>query len=128
MKLAIGCKGTATKVVDDSVSAKTLGSSPLDVFATPAMVALMEQAAWTGVVSALDHGHGTVGSRLEVTHTAATPMGMTVTATAELIEIDGRRLVFRVSAEDQCGLIGEGIHERYIVDEARFLAKTNAKK
>lgn len=125
--LEIGRKGAATKVVDNSVSAKTLGSSPLEVFATPAMVALMEQAAWTSVADALDKGCGTVGARLEVTHTAATPMGMTVTATAELIEIDGRRLVFRVSAEDQCGLIGEGIHERYIVDEAKFLAKTNAK-
>jgi len=125
--LEIGCIGTATKIVDDSVSARTLGSSPLNVFATPAMVALMEQAAWTGVVGALEPGHGTVGSRLEVTHIAATPIGMTVTATAKLVEIDGRRLVFRVSAEDQIGLIGEGIHERYIVNEAKFLAKTNSK-
>lgn len=126
--LEIGQKGTATRVVDDSVSAKTFGSGLVDAFATPAMVALMEQAAWTSVVDVLDEGQGTVGSRVDVTHTAATPMGMTVTATAELVEIDSRRLVFRVSAADQHGLIGEGIHERYIIDQARFDAKLNAKK
>jgi predicted thioesterase len=126
--LEIGRKGTVTRMVDDSVSAKTFGSGLVDAFATPAMVALMEQAAWTSVVDALDEGQGTVGSRLDVTHTAATPMGMTVTATSELIEIDGRRLVFRVSATDQHGLIGEGIHERYIIDQARFREKLDAKK
>ncbi|WP_407314783.1 thioesterase family protein [Desulfosporosinus sp. SB140] len=104
-----------------SNTAKVMGSGNLEVFATPAMVALMEQAA----VNALElpEQQSTVGTSLTIKHTAATPIGIKVTATAELIEIDRRHLVFSVEACDEAGQIGVGKHERFIVDIEPFLAK-----
>ena len=126
--LTIGIKGTQTVTVSNENTAATMGSGTLAVFATPAMIALMEKTAYISVQDALDEGMGSVGTLLNVKHVAATPVGMTVTCESELVEVDGRRLVFTVKAFDEVGLIGEGTHERFIVQNEKFLAKTNAKK
>ena len=126
--LTIGIKGNETVTVSNDNTAATMGSGTLAVFATPAMIALMEKTAYTSVQNELDEGMGSVGTYLDVKHLAATPLGMTVTCEAELCEIDNRRLVFTVKAYDEAGLIGEGRHERFIVQNEKFMAKTNAKK
>ena len=123
-----GLKYTATTTVTEEKTAKAMGSGTLDVFATPAMIALLEEAAYKAVAEHLDEGCGSVGTYLDVKHVAATPLGMTVKAEAELCEIDGRRLVFTVKAYDDKGLIGEGRHERFIIQNEKFMARTNAKK
>ena len=123
----IGIKGRAETVVSAENTAKIMGSGDLDVFATPHMVALMENAAAVSVADELEDGMSTVGTKLEISHDAATPVGMKVWAESRLVEVDGRRLVFEVSAFDECGPIGHGWHERFIINKERFLAKTNAK-
>ena len=125
--MVIGTKGRVETVVDNSNTAKFAGSGSLDVFATPSMICLMEQAAQASVAEYLEEGKGTVGTRIAVTHDAATPLGMKVWAESELVEVDRRRLVFEVAAYDECGLIGRGTHERFIIDNEKFLAKVNAK-
>lgn len=127
MALEIGIKGTGTVLVDESNTARTMGSGTLDVFATPAMIALMEQTAWQSVASYLSEGEGTVGTRLEISHDAPTPLGMKVTCESELVEIDGRRLVFEVVAKDANDtVIGKGRHERFIIAEEKFQQKADA--
>jgi len=126
--LTIGIKGTQSVTVSNDNTAATMGSGTLAVFATPAMIALMEKTSYVSVQNELDEGMGSVGTLLNVKHLAATPVGMTVTCESELVEIDNRRLVFTVKAYDEKGLIGEGTHERFIVQNEKFLAKTNAKK
>ena len=128
MTLSIGLLGEAHRQVDPTQLASALGSGALDVFATPAMVALMEQAACAAVEGHLESGQTTVGVRLEIAHLAATPPGVEVRARAELVELDGRRLVFQVEAFDPQDRIGEGRHERAIVDPQRLLARANAKR
>ncbi|MDO4711219.1 MAG: thioesterase family protein [Peptostreptococcaceae bacterium] len=125
--LNIGIKGREEVVASENNSAKTLGSGTLDVFATPAMIALMEKTAWRSVQEYLPQGDGTVGIFLDVKHLAATPLGMNVYCESELIEIDGKKLTFLVKAFDRCGLIGEGKHERFIVNNEKFQGKTDAK-
>ena len=125
--MEIGIKGRAETVVSENNTAKFIGSGSLDVFATPNMIGLMEQAAQVSVAPFLEEGQGTVGTKIEVTHDAATPLGMKVWAESELIEIDRRRLVFEVKAYDECGLIGRGRHERFIIQNEKFLAKANSK-
>ncbi|WP_041276550.1 thioesterase, FlK family [Desulfosporosinus acidiphilus] len=114
-------RGYAETNVTFSNTAKSMGSGNLEVFATPAMVALMEQAA----VNALElpEGQSSVGTSLTINHIAATTIGVKITATAELIEIDRRRLVFTVEASDEAGQIGAGKHERFIIDIEPFLNK-----
>ena len=126
--LTVGSKGYAETVVSTENTAKKMGSGTMDVFATPAMVALMEEAAWKCVAADLEPGMGTVGTSMQIKHVAATPLGMQVKAECELIEVDGRRLVFTVQAFDEAGVIGTGMHERFIVMEEKFLAKTESKK
>ena len=126
--LTIGLKYTASTTVTEDKTARMMGSGTLDVFATPAMIALMEEAAYKAVTDHLDEGCGSVGTYLDIKHTAATPLGMTVSAEAELCEIDGRRLVFTLKAYDEAGLIGEGRHERFIIQNEKFMARTNLKK
>lgn len=126
--MEIGIKGLAETVVDHSNTAKFAGSGELEVFATPFMVALMEQASYSSVAPYLEDGQGTVGTKLSVSHDAATPLGMKVRAESELTQVDGRRLVFTVKAYDECGLIGQGTHERFIIMNEKFLARCNAKK
>lgn len=126
--LTIGIKGSQTVVADETNSARTMGSGTLDVFATPAMTALMEQTAWKSVAPYLEEGQGTVGIHLDISHDAPTPLGMTVTCESELVEIDGRRLVFEVTARDESGTIGKGRHERFLIKEAAFQTKANQKR
>ena len=123
-----GIKGTQEVVVSEENTAKTMGSGALDVFATPAMIALMENAACNAIADGLEEGQSSVGTKLDVSHDAATPVGMHVTARAELVEVDRRRLVFRVTAEDDAGPIGQGTHERFLIMADKFLAKAEAKK
>lgn len=125
--LKTGIKNTESVIVNETNSAKTMGSGTLDVFATPAMIALMEKTAWCSVAPYLEEGQGTVGIRLDVTHDAPTPLGMTVTCESELVEIDGRRLVFEVTATDGRDVIGKGRHERFIVWNEKFQQKANEK-
>ena len=125
--MEIGIKGQVETVVNENNTAKFVGSGSLDVFATPNMIGLMEQAAQASVAPFLEEGQGTVGTKIAVSHDAATPLGMKVRAESELIEIDRRRLVFEVKAYDECGLIGQGRHERFIIQNEKFLAKVNAK-
>lgn len=126
--LETGIKGTKELIVSEDKTAKAMGSGTLDVFATPAMIALMENTAYESVAGELEEGSGTVGTALNVKHVAATPVGMKVTCETELIKVDGRALTFSVKAYDECGLIGEGEHERFIIMNEKFQAKANAKK
>jgi fluoroacetyl-CoA thioesterase len=123
MALEIGMRGEATLLVGEEHTAEAFGAGGVRVFGTPMMIGLMENAAWRLVQPELDEGMTTVGVLVNVRHLAATPVGDTVTATAELVEIAVRRLVFRVNARDSRRLIGEGTHERAIVSLERFLAR-----
>lgn len=118
-----GIKGEQSVIVDETNTAKTMGSGTLDVFATPSMIALMEKTAWESVEIELDEGCGTVGIRLEVSHDAPTPLGMKVTCESELVKVEGRKLTFQVRAYDERGEIGKGTHERFIVNEKAFQEK-----
>ena len=126
--LEVGLLGKQEIVVTEEQTAKVYGSGSLRVFGTPAMIALMENTALKSVAPYIGEGNGTVGTQLNVKHVAATPVGMKVTCETKLVEVEGRRLVFEVKAYDECGLIGEGTHERFIVAEEKFQAKTDAKK
>lgn len=123
MALTTGMKGEATTTVVHENTAAAVGAGGVEVFGTPMMIALMENAAWNTVASALDAGYVTVGTVVNIRHLAATPVGQTVRATAVLTDIDGRRLVFQVEAYDEQRKIGEGIHERAIVNLERFLSR-----
>lgn len=123
----IGLTGEATITVVPEVTARHLGSGTVAVFATPEMVRLMERAAVNALAPRLAPGQQSVGVMVNVRHLAATPIGATVTARAELIGVENRRLLFKVSAHDGIDLIGEGTHERALIDLARFEARVNAK-
>ena len=118
--ITIGSKGTASVQVDETNLAVAVGSGSLPVFATPMMAALMEEAACNAVAPFLSEGETTVGTKLDISHDAATPVGLTVTATAE---ITGREISYHVTAEDGVGVIGSGVHKRFLVDAERFLNK-----
>ncbi len=123
-----GLVGEAHTTVDHRDLASTLGSGQIEVYATPAMIALMEAAAVSAVDHLLPSGSASVGARLDVRHLAPTPLGVEVRARAELVEVDGRRLVFRVEAFDPVDKIGEGSHERFVVDLGRLVARAAAKR
>ncbi len=123
MALKVGLRGEASVTVGEAQTAAAFGADGVHVFGTPVMIGLMENAAWTAVQPELPDGDTTVGILVNVRHLAATPLGGHVTATAELVEIDGRRLVFHVSAHDDNQLIGEGTHERARVNRERFMAR-----
>lgn len=127
MSVTIGTKGRAECMVDQTNTAKTAGSGTLDVFATPAMVALMEEAAWKSIASQLAEGESTVGTNLSLSHLSASPVGIRVWAESEVVEVDGKRIVLSVSAFDESGKIGEGTHERFIITNERFLSKAQKK-
>ena len=122
-----GIKGHSEVMVSEANSAKTMESGALDVFATPAMVALMEKTAWQSVQTYLEEGCGTVGTSMNITHDAPTPLGMKVTCETVLTAVDGRRLTFEVEAFDECGSIGKGVHERFIIKSEKFQNKANNK-
>lgn len=125
--LTIGIKGSADLLVTERLTAKEVGSGTVAVLATPMMIALMEKTCLLSVRPFLDEGQDTVGTQVHVSHTAATPVGMRVYCDSELIEIDRRRLVFRVTARDDAGVVGEGTHERFVIDTERFQAKAIAR-
>ena len=118
-----GIKGRLEQTVTPEMSAARVGSGLVDVFATPMMIALIEQTCYESVLPHLEEGQGTVGTHVNVVHTAATPIGMRVWCESDLVEVDRRRLVFKVKAFDECGLIGEGSHERFIIDTVKFFEK-----
>ena len=128
MTLSVGIVGELTTVVQPEMLANAVGSGGIAVLSTPSMIGLMEGAAHNSVAALLPDGQVTVGTRVDIRHLAATPLGMQVRARAELVEIDGRRLVFRVEAFDAREKIGEGTHERAIVDPARLLTRVNQKR
>ena len=117
-----------TDVVTEKNTACALGSGGLAVYGTPAMIALMEAASVSAVDPLLPQGWSTVGTELNVKHISATPVGLKVSARAELLSIDGRALVFKLEAFDEAGKIGEGTHNRFIIENERFLAKAGSKK
>ena len=128
MSLTVGLKGRAETTVTAENTAAAVGSGLLPVFATPMMVALMENAAVNATHGHLAEGEGTVGTRLDLSHDAATPMGMRVWAEAELTAVDGRALTFSVTAYDEAGPIGKGSHQRFIIQNEKFLARAERKK
>lgn len=127
MELNIGLKGRAETTVTPENTAQAVGSGLVPVFATPYMIALMEGAAVNAVQAALAADEGTVGTRLDVTHDAATPIGLKVWAEAELVAVEGRKLTFAVAAYDERERIGGGTHERFVIKPEKFLARAQAK-
>lgn len=125
--MEIGIKHTVTEVVTSDKTAEKVGSGLLPVYATPSMIALMEKCASECVAPYIEEGKSSVGTMLNVKHLAASPLGIKVTCTATLTEIDGRRLVFSLEVSDEKGLIGEGTHERFVIDVDRFMAKCQSK-
>ncbi|MGN0592189.1 MAG: thioesterase family protein [Ruminococcus sp.] len=125
--VVIGTKGTAAAVADESRLAVTVGSGSLRVYATPMLCALMEEAACKAIADYLEEGETTVGTYLELTHSAATPEGMHVTAEAEIIEVSGREITYHITAWDEKGEIGSCTHKRVQVGAERFLQKTYKK-
>lgn len=127
-EIKIGTTGTAQTVVSKENMAVTVGSGSLEVFSTPMMTALMEKAACNAIAEFLEGDETTVGTKLDISHDSATPAGMTVKATAEVIEVNGREIVYTVKAEDECGSIGKGLHKRFLVFSEKFMSRTNSKK
>lgn len=128
MNLDIGQKATVETTVTEDKTAKYVGSGSLEVFATPMLIAQMERAACACLEEALDAGNTSVGTAVNVEHTAASPCGMTIITTAEVTAIDGRKIDFLVVAHDEYGEIGRGTHTRFVVDSDRFMKKVTEKK
>ncbi len=123
LTLKVGTKATAKTIVSDKNTAQAMKSGSLPVFATPAMVALMEEASCLTIKDYLEIGEGTVGIALNIEHVAPTALNDTVTATATLSQIDGRKLVFTVEVHDTHKLIGKGTHERFLINNEKFMSK-----
>ncbi len=123
MELKAGLSAQSTTTVNIENTALKLGSGDLEVFATPAMIALMENAAMKAVAQSLPEGSTTVGTEMNASHIKASAMGAQITATAVVTEVEGRKITLNVGARDEAGLIGEGVHTRFIVDREKFMAK-----
>ena len=128
MSIPVGIKGRADTVVTEQNTASAVGSGLVPVFGTPFMIALMENAAVNALEPYVEAGQGSVGTHLDVSHDAATPIGLKVWAEAELTAVEGKALTFSVTAYDEAGPIGMGTHNRFLIDVDRFLAKTEKKK
>lgn len=126
--ILIGTKCRLEQTVTDALTAANVGSGALPVFGTPYMSALMENAAMTCLQSFLEEGQGSVGTHLDISHDAPTPIGMKVWAEAEVTAVDGKALTFAVTAHDEAGVIGKGTHDRFVITVDRFLAKAEKKK
>lgn len=124
--MELGLTHTSTLTVENKHLAANVGSGDLEVLATPAMMALMENAAMETVKDALAEGQTTVGGQISSSHLRPTAPGQTVTATAVLTAVEGRKLTFKVTAHDDKGVIGEGEHIRFVVDRQKFMAKLQA--
>lgn len=125
--LEAGIKGRKELVVTNELTAKEYASGDALVYATPALIALAEGTALESVKPYLEDGRSTVGTNVNISHLAATPVGMKVWCESELTEVDRRRLVFRIDVYDECGKVAEGTHERFIIDSGKFQAKAEAK-
>ena len=128
MMLKTGIIGKQIIKVTEEMTAEKLGSGKLPVYATPNMITLIENTASASVEEYLEEGQGTVGTFVNVKHLAATPIGMSVTCETELTHVDRKRLVFETKVYDESELIGEGIHERFIIDKEKFMKKAEGKK
>lgn len=122
-----GIKGYAEVRVTPELTARAVGSGAVEVFATPMMIALVEKACSLSVKPFLEEGQETVGTMVNATHTAASPLGADIRCESVLTEIDRRRLVFKFTVHDNAGVIGEGTHERFIIDRDKFMAKAQAR-
>lgn len=127
LSLEPGLTGQATLVVGEEHTAESVGSGRVGVLATPVMINLIEAAALAAIERYLPEGHQSLGTHLDVTHVAATPVGMRVTATAKLVKVDGRLLDFAVSARDEVDEIGAGTHQRIVVNVEKFAARVARK-
>lgn len=127
MEIKIGTKCTVEDIVRADKTANKMGSGLVDVYATPAMIALMEMAASQCISDSLQPGQASVGTDISVAHLAATPIGMKVKATAQVMAVDRWQVDFKVIAEDEAGLIGEGEHTRFIIDIEKFMKKAQEK-
>ncbi len=125
--MTTGIKGKMERKVTDELTAEAIGSGELKVFATPALIALAEETAWKSVSGELEDGKGTVGTRMDISHIAATPVGMTVCCETLLTQVDNRKLTFQIEVYDESEKIAEGTHERFIVDNERFQTKATNK-
>ncbi len=123
-----GIKGERESAVTPDKTAKAMGSGELAVYATPAMVALIEETARESVAPYLEKGTGTVGTRIDVRHVSPTPAGMKIRCESELVRVENRKLVFRAVVYDETGIIGEGEHERFIIQNERFMQKAASKQ
>ncbi len=119
----VGLKFSKSIVSTVAESAEVMGSGDMQVFATPAMIALMEGAAMELLASHLSSNESSVGIQIASTHIKATKIGSTVSATAEVVAVEGRKITFKIVAEDETAIIGEATHDRFIVDRERFLSK-----
>ena len=128
MSVTVGLKGRAEALVTQANTAEAACSGALPVFGTPFLCALMEEAAWKSIAPHLEPGQSTVGTRLDISHDSATPVGMKVWAESEVTQVDGRRIELKVAAYDEKGPIGQGTHQRFIVQDEKFLARAAAKK
>ena len=126
--VSAGQTATSTVTVTESNIAKTMKSGSLEVFATPAMCALMEEAAQAAVQPHLEEGKGTVGISLSISHDAPSPMGSTITAKATVTAVEGRKITFNIEASDGVGIIGKGTHERFVINNEKFMAKVGTRK
>jgi len=124
-ELKTGIIGVAKTIVNEQNTAKAMKSGALDVFATPCMCALMEEASCSCINAYLDEGCGTVGISLNITHDRPSAISDEIVATATLIKIEGRKLTFEVQAKDNDKIIGKGTHERFIINNEKFMAKLN---
>lgn len=125
--LEAGITNTETTMVTEQNTALALGSGTVEVFATPAMINLIEYTCARSVEDELESGQTTVGTNLNISHDAPTPIGMEVSCKSELVKVDGRALSFEVEVVDDQGIVGRGTHDRFIVDKERFQSKANAK-
>lgn len=125
--IEVGIKGRMETIVTPDNVATSVGSGRVKVFSTPNMIQLMERAALFSIEPYLEKGQSSVGTHINVSHCAATPVGMRVWAESEVMEIDRRRITFAVKAYDERGLIGEGTHERFIIDIEKFQSKADNK-
>lgn len=126
--VSVGQTATSTVTVTESNIAKTMKSGSLEVFATPAMCALMGEAAQAAVQPHLEEGKGTVGISLSISHDAPSPMGSTITAKATVTAVEGRKITFNIEASDGVGIIGKGTHERFVINNEKFMAKVGTRK
>src|SRR5574341_1655803 len=127
-QLRPGLSGTVELVVGEEHTAPRIGSGRVHVLATPVMINLIEAAALAAIEHLLPPGYQSLGTRLDVRHIAATPVGMRVSATARVVRVDGRTVLFEVSARDEKELIGDGTHERVVVNVAKFDQRIERKK